>query len=125
LNVTAEDDGTPVLGLLACDSGTVRVAPDSRIEVTGLRRLGLRLRLDGEELSFAYATEPDRSDPDWTPIGPSFDATTLSDEYAAKVVAGEPEAWGFTGAFVGLWVQDLGAEGGFADYDRASYRTSG
>jgi xylan 1,4-beta-xylosidase len=31
--------------------------------------------------------------------------------------------WGFTGAFVGLWVQDLGAEGGYADFDRAVYRT--
>ncbi|WP_030443332.1 glycoside hydrolase family 43 protein [Actinoplanes subtropicus] len=125
LNVSAEDDGTPVLGLLACDSGTVRAVPDARVEVTGGRRIGLRLRLAGEELSFAYAMEPDRSEPDWTAIGPSFDATTLSDEYAATVVAGEPEAWGFTGAFAGMWVQDLGAEGGFADYDRASYRTSG
>ena len=43
----------------------------------------------------------------------------------ATVVAGEPEAWGFTGAFVGLWVQDLGAEGGYADFDRATYKTSG
>jgi xylan 1,4-beta-xylosidase len=125
LNVTAEDDGTPVLGLLTCDSGTVRAVPEARVEVAGLRRLGLKLRLEGEKLSFAYATEPDRAEPEWTAVGPSFDATTLSDEYAARVVAGEPEAWGFTGAFVGLWVQDLGAEGGFADYDRASYKTSG
>jgi xylan 1,4-beta-xylosidase len=35
---------------------------------------------------------------------------------------GEPEAWGFTGAFVGLWVQDLGADGGYADFDSATYR---
>ncbi|WP_232248292.1 beta-xylosidase family glycoside hydrolase [Streptacidiphilus rugosus] len=29
----------------------------------------------------------------------------------------------FTGAFVGLWVQDLGADGGYADFDHATYRT--
>src|SRR5689334_7732889 len=128
---TDDFDAPPGLGFSAppdgpgAGSGTVRVVPDARVEVTGLRRLGLKLRLAGEELSFAYATEPDRAEPEWTPIGPSFDATTLSDEYAAKVVAGEPEAWGFTGAFVGLWVQDLGAEGGYADFDRATYKTSG
>ena len=35
----------------------------------------------------------------------------------------EPAAWGFTGAFVGLWAQDLGREGAHADFDRATYRT--
>lgn len=44
-------------------------------------------------------------------------ATILSDEYAATLVDGEPEGWSFTGAFVGLWVQDLGAEGGYTDFD--------
>jgi xylan 1,4-beta-xylosidase len=125
LNVTAEDDGTPVLEILACDSGKIRVVPGTRVDVSGLSRLGLKVRLDGEELTFAYATDPDAAEPGWQAIGPAFDATTLSDEYAAQVVAGEPEAWGFTGAFVGLWVQDLGAEGGYADFDRASYKTSG
>jgi xylan 1,4-beta-xylosidase len=123
LNVTAEDDGTPVLGLLACDGGKVRVVDDARLDLTGVQRLGLRLELDGEALTFAYALNAD--EPAWQTFGPGFDATTLSDEYAAQVVAGEPEAWGFTGAFVGLWVQDLGAEGGYADFDRATYKTSG
>jgi xylan 1,4-beta-xylosidase len=77
----------------------------------------LRVRLDGPDLTFAWADSTD-----WQPIGPALDATTLSDEYAAKVIDGEPAAWGFTGAFVGMWVQDLGAEGGYADFDRAVYR---
>jgi xylan 1,4-beta-xylosidase len=121
LHVTADDDGRPVLDLLACDSGKVSVVPGVRRPLTGGCPVGLRARLDGPALRFAWAGRP--GDGPWQEVGPVFDATTLSDEYAATVVAGEPEAWGFTGAFLGLWVQDLGAEGGFADFDRAVYRT--
>jgi xylan 1,4-beta-xylosidase len=127
LYVTADDDGAPVLGALACDSGRVGVVPGVRQDLTGVHRVGLRLRLDGPSLTFAYTPDPDPgagSGSAWQEVGPPLDATTLSDEYAARVVAGEPEAWGFTGAFVGMWVQDLGAEGGYADFDEATYQTS-
>ena len=123
LYVTADDDGVPVLAALACDSGRVGVVPEVRQDLTGVRRVGLRVRLDGPALTFAYATDPGAASA-WREVGPALDATTLSDEYAARVVAGEPEVWGFTGAFVGMWVQDLGAEGGYADFDQATYRTS-
>jgi xylan 1,4-beta-xylosidase len=121
LHVTADDDGRPVLDLLACDSGQVSVVPAVRRPLTGGYPVGLRARFDGPALTFAWAGRPGAGP--WQDVGPAFDATTLSDEYAATVVAGEPEAWGFTGAFLGLWVQDLGAEGGYADFDRAVYRT--
>jgi xylan 1,4-beta-xylosidase len=121
LHVTADDDGRPVLDLLACDNGRVGIVPGVRRPLTGGLGVGLRARFDGPSLTFAWAGRP--GDGPWQDVGPVLDATTLSDEYAANVVAGEPEAWGFTGAFLGLWVQDLGAEGGFADFDRAAYRT--
>jgi xylan 1,4-beta-xylosidase len=121
LHVTADDDGRPVLDLLACDNGRVSVVPGVRRPLTGGLSVGLRARFDGPSLTFAWAGRP--GDGPWQDAGPALDATTLSDEYAANVVAGEPEAWGFTGAFLGLWVQDLGAEGGFADFARATYRT--
>jgi xylan 1,4-beta-xylosidase len=121
LHVTAEDDGTPVLGLLACDSGEVATVPGVRTDLTGVDRIGLRVTFDDQNLTFAYAVDPTQKD--WQDVGPVLDATTLSDEYAAKIVGSEPPVWGFTGAFTGLWVQDLGAEGGYADFDRASYRT--
>ena len=120
LHVTADDDGTPVIDLLACDSGRVGVVPGVRTALPGSEPIALRLRFNGPSLTFAYATEP-AADTGWHDAGPSLDATTLSDEYAASVVGGEPAAWGFTGAFVGLWVQDLGVEGGYADFDRAVY----
>ncbi|GIF00494.1 glycoside hydrolase family 43 protein [Paractinoplanes rishiriensis] len=119
LHVTADDDGLPVLDLLTCDSGRVAVVPGARVPLGEGVRLALRVRLDGPDLSFAWARDGEAQ---WRAAGPALDATTLSDEYAANVADGEPEAWGFTGAFVGLWVQDLGAEGGYADFDRAIYR---
>jgi len=122
LHVTADDDGSAVLDVLCCDSGRVTAAAGTRTPLGDVRRLGLRLRFDGPALTFAYTTSPG-AEAVWQEIGQTFDATTLSDEYAVTMVPGEPEAWGFTGAFVGLWVQDLGAEGGYADFDRAFYAT--
>ena len=120
LHVTADDDGAPVVDLLASDSGRVAVVPGVRTALPGSGRIGLRLRLDGPSLTFAYAPRSST----WHDAGPVLDATTLSDEYAAHEVDGEPAAWGFTGAFVGLWVQDLGAEGCYADFDSATYDAS-
>jgi xylan 1,4-beta-xylosidase len=119
LYVTADDDGRAVLEILSSDSGRITTRPESRVDVSGVYRLGLRVRFDGPVLRFAYSLGAR-----WRDLGVELDATILSDEHAAQVVDGEPAAWGFTGAFVGLWVQDLGAEGGFADFDRAGYRSS-
>lgn len=119
LYATTDDDGRPVLEALTCDTGRITRHDTPRVDLAGVDRLGLRVTLDGPELTFAYATSPGS----WQEVGLSLDATILSDEHAALKAEGEPEVWGFTGAFVGLWVQDLGAEGGYADFDSASYRT--
>ncbi|SDS46640.1 glycoside hydrolase family 43 protein [Actinoplanes derwentensis] len=120
LHVTADDDGTAVLDVLCCDSGHVTAAPGLRTPLEDpARPVEMRVRLDGPALTFAYKPGPGP----WHTLDRTFDATTLSDEYAATKAPGEPEAWGFTGAFVGLWVQDLGAEDCWADFDRAVYRT--
>jgi xylan 1,4-beta-xylosidase len=116
---TADDDGTPVLNLVRCDSGTISVVPEVSADLTGVDRLGLRVTFDGPSLAFAFTT----ADAKWQDAGPVYDATTLSDEYAATVAPGEPPVWGFTGAFAGLWVQDLGAEGGYADFEHARFTT--
>lgn len=119
LHVTLDDDGERVLDLLTCDSGRVESAPGARVALPGDGPVRMRVRFDGPSLFFSYAVDG----ADWQRIGPELDATTLSDEYAAHAAEGEPEAWGFTGAFVGMWAHDLGAEGGFADFGRAAYRS--
>jgi xylan 1,4-beta-xylosidase len=121
LYVTADDDGRTRLRVLSCDAGQRTVHPGSDVDVTGMARIGLRVTFDGPVLRLAYA--PDGAG-GWRDLPAELDATILSDEHASRHEPGEPEAWGFTGAFVGLWVQDLGADGGYADFDSATYTVS-
>ncbi|MEV4417986.1 family 43 glycosylhydrolase, partial [Catellatospora sp. NPDC049609] len=115
--LTRADDGRRTLEVLSSDSGKRVAHPELTVDATGVDRVGLRVECDGPALRFAY----DLGD-GWLELPAVFDATILSDEHAARVVDGEPAAWGFTGAFLGLWVQDLGADGAYADFDLAVYR---
>jgi xylan 1,4-beta-xylosidase len=73
--------------------------------------VGLRLTFDGPVLRFAIDAGDGFRD-----LGVEADPTILSDEYALEVVEGQIRAFGFTGAFAGLWVQDLAHEGAAADF---------
>lgn len=114
--IARADDGRRTLEVLSCVSGRLTGYPQMAVDVSAAKRVGLRVNLDVPILQFAY----DLGD-GWQPIPQIFDATTLSDEHAAIMIDGEPAAWGFTGAFLGLWVQDLGGDGAYADFDYASY----
>ncbi len=116
LYLTRADDGRTVLELLSCDSGRRTAYPELTVDTGGARRVGLRVRFDGPALHFAY----DLGD-GWRELPVTLDATILSDEHAAQIVDGEPAAWGFTGALLGLWVQDIGGDGHYADFDHATY----
>jgi xylan 1,4-beta-xylosidase len=122
LYVTAADNGRPVLELMSCDRGVRTQPPGCRVELTGAGQISLRVTYDGPVVRFAYQLPGGTG---WQELPAEVDATILSDEHAAQLADGEPEAWGFTGAFAGLWVQDLGADGGYADFDAATYRTFG
>ncbi|MEW9552188.1 glycoside hydrolase family 43 protein [Nonomuraea sp. NPDC050783] len=67
----------------------------------------LRVEFDGPAVRFNH--------------GPDLDATILSDEYADEFSDGMARAFGFTGAFVGFWVQDLAGEGCSARFERIAY----
>jgi xylan 1,4-beta-xylosidase len=118
--LTASDDGRRVLELLSCDRGVRTPHPGCQVDLTGVDRVRLRVTFDGPVLRFAYASAASTG---WRQLPAELDATILSDEHAAQFATGEPEAWGFTGAFAGLWVQDLGGDGGYADFDAAAHRT--
>lgn len=117
LYLTRADDGRVVLELLSCDRGRRTAHPDLTVDVGGAVRVGLRARFDGPAVRFGYDLGAG-----WRELPVDLDATILSDEHAALVIDGEPAAWGFTGAFLGLWVQDLGGDGVHADFDEATYR---
>jgi xylan 1,4-beta-xylosidase len=115
-----------VLELMTCDTGRRTRYTDCRVDVTEADRVRLRVDFAGPVLRFAYAVlgpvAGGGAGEQWRELPAEPDATILSDEHAARFEEGEPEVWGFTGAFVGLWVQDLGADGGFADFDSATYQ---
>lgn len=115
--VTVDGEGRRVLEVLSCDGGTRRAHPEARVDVTGAGRVGISVALDGPVLRFAY-----RIADKWRSLPVELDASILSDEAAARITPGEPEAWGFTGAFFGLWVQDLGGDGIHADFDEIRYK---
>ncbi|MNB74290.1 Beta-xylosidase [compost metagenome] len=73
-------------------------------------RIHLRVLVDHDRLQFAYSLHEDG---EFEPIGPVFDASTLSDEACR-------EGW-FTGAFVGICCQDLTGFRKAADFDYFEY----
>jgi xylan 1,4-beta-xylosidase len=118
VHVTADDQGRPVLRVASCDRGAVTVDEAGQEPLDDTVRLRLGLDIDGAVLRFRYDTGPG-----WRPIGPSLDATVLSDEHAEDIEGGQIRAMGFTGAFVGLWAWDLTGRGLPADFDEAAFRT--
>ncbi|WP_017589028.1 glycoside hydrolase family 43 protein [Nocardiopsis ganjiahuensis] len=108
-------------GVLSSDRGRVREVGE-RVDVRGWERFHLRAEIDGAELRFALS--PDGRE--WTSVGGVLDASILSDDYAEERAADGETAtvWGFTGAFLGLWVHDLTGTGCHADFDFATYRGS-
>ncbi|GAA2877504.1 xylan 1,4-beta-xylosidase [Actinoplanes cyaneus] len=88
--------------LTGCDHGRREVL----FHGTGSPRR-LELAFDGPVLRFAA---------DGTDLGVTADATVLSDEHAVEHLGDQVFALGFTGAMVGLWVQDLAHEGCHADF---------
>ncbi|WP_410812692.1 glycoside hydrolase family 43 protein [Micromonospora sp. 067-2] len=115
LHLTWRDTVGPVVDLLSCRRGRLRHL-DQPVPVTGA--VGLHAALDGADLRLGHGAP--EAEPTWWPE--TFDATILSDEHATEIVDGVAEVWGFTGAFFGLWVQDLTGGGAYADFDLARYR---
>ncbi|OON73884.1 glycoside hydrolase family 43 protein [Streptomyces tsukubensis] len=118
--VSRDDAGRTVLSLLSSDDGRRVPQPDADVVVPTGAPVDLRLTLEGAEVHFEYRLGTGR----WSALGPRLDATILSDEYAGEKHApdGRAASPAFTGAFLGLWVQDIGADGAHADFDHATYQ---
>ncbi|WP_459171093.1 beta-xylosidase family glycoside hydrolase, partial [Streptomyces scabiei] len=119
LYVTAEDDGSPALRVLSCEAGKPTAHP-SRVPLEAGRPVLLRAEFDGPDLHFSY----DAGSGGLHAPGPCLDATVLSDEHADEFHDGQLRVLGFTGAMVGLWVQDLDGAGVHADFAHATYRAA-
>ncbi|MFC4113113.1 glycoside hydrolase family 43 protein [Nonomuraea zeae] len=99
---------TDGLVLTGSDRGT------RTVHYTGEAASRLAVEFDGPVLRFSR---------DGQAIPVELDATILSDEHADEILDGQIRAFGCTGAFVGLWVQDLAGEGCRATFDNPVYRT--
>jgi len=110
------DGERAVLELVTSDRGVRTV--HARIDAAAHAECPVQLRVafDGPRVRFAYAW-----DGSWSTVPVDLDATILSDEHADDIVDGQVRTLGFTGAFVGLWVQDLAAHSRWADFDHATY----
>jgi len=83
----------------------------------------LRAETNGRHVTFAWSPDPAGPAPAaWIPIGPSLDASLLSDEYATRSVSDRITDWGYTGAVFALAAQDLTSARLHADFELFEYR---
>lgn len=110
LRTTCHESGRRTLGIVVSDRGEPSEPLPKEIDVEDWPLCHLGVRVEYRSLQFRCSADGR----DWISVGPVFDATRLSDEY--------PGGFAFTGAFVGISVQDLGGEGHHADFDYFEYR---
>jgi xylan 1,4-beta-xylosidase len=78
----------------------------------------LKADLHYEKLQFYFSKDGET----WTAIGPVLDASKISDDHAELKAEGILLDQGFTGAFIGICVQDLSGQRKYADFDYFTYR---
>jgi xylan 1,4-beta-xylosidase len=97
------------LGIVTCDNGLYDEFTEYEVSLNGKKDCYLRAEFDNGILQFSYSFD----EKSWKKIGPSFDATRLSDEYCNEGC--------FTGTFVGLCCQDISGTRHHADFDFFEY----
>ena len=110
LRVTHHEKLGKILGIVLTDDGVYDEPADSQIAINDWKQIFLRATVDGERLQFGAS--PDGKV--WQNIGPALDYSKLSDDYGSTLR--------FTGAMVGLCVQDLGGTSAVADFDYFDYQ---
>ena len=115
LAVTAHSDGQRELLIMnaAADNPTGRLSyPVDPVQIPNTGKIRLALTIKNARLQFFYALEGQ----DLQKIGPTFDASILSDEGSIASGGGC-----FTGAFVGICAQDINGTANTADFHYFTY----
>ncbi|MBD5460119.1 MAG: glycoside hydrolase family 43 protein, partial [Lachnospiraceae bacterium] len=105
-----DTDGRKTLGVLYNINGEISF-PGQEVDITGVKRVHLRIEVKEEQMRFYYACEEEKG---FLPIGEQYDITTLSDECCREGC--------FTGTFVGICCQDTSGCRKYADFDYFEYR---
>lgn len=117
LSVTAHSDGQRELLIMnaAADNPTGRLSyPVAPIRIPNTGDIRLAVTIKDARLQFSYALE---GADEFTDIGPTFDASVLSDEASVASKGGC-----FTGAFVGMCAQDINGTALPADFNYFQYQ---
>ena len=116
LAVTAHSNGQRELLIMS----SLASFPDGRlsfpadpVKIPDIGKVALRMRVHDSRLQFSYAME---GDGEFKPVGPTLDASILSDE-----CGGHGEHGSFTGAFVAIAAHDLNGTAMPADFSYLSY----
>jgi xylan 1,4-beta-xylosidase len=113
LYLTWEEDRGRCIDIISSKDGVTEFLLDEKLRIPDIGMYYLKAKIYYDRLQFYHSV----NGKDWTPIGPEYDYSTLSDEF---------EAWGgdahFTGSFVGLCCQDLSGRRNAADFDYFEYR---
>ncbi|KQO16681.1 glycoside hydrolase family 43 protein [Paenibacillus sp. Leaf72] len=105
------------LGIMSSDRSVYDEPLEQPVSIDGAERCYLKAEVRHEALQFYYSL----AGAAWQPIGPVLDASKISDENAELVKDGIALDQGFTGAFIGICVQDLSGRGKYADFDYFKY----
>ena len=118
LHISRDEQLGKCLNIMFSDRGEYDEALDAPVSVEGWTRVYLKASLHYEQLQFWYSRDGET----WLPIGPVLDASIISDENSETLIGGRLIDQGFTGAFLGICVQDLSGQGQYADFDYFTYR---
>ncbi|WNS41913.1 glycoside hydrolase family 43 protein [Paenibacillus sp. MMS20-IR301] len=109
------------VGIMSSSRGVYDEPLAAPVSTQGWTRCHLKAVIDHESLQFYYSKDA----VEWQPVGGTLDAATISDENAEWVKDGFALDQGFTGAFLGICVQDLSGRRLHADFDYFTYRETG
>jgi xylan 1,4-beta-xylosidase len=110
LRITYDEARGRVLGVVLTDDGAYQELAESEIVVNDWKDFFLRVTVDFLKLQFSAS--PDGKS--WREVGRVLDASKLSDDYGTGLH--------FTGAMVGVCVQDVGGSRLHADFDYFEYQ---
>jgi len=123
LNIFGNDDGSKkLLNIISCDKFVTTESLETPIDITGHSRVYLKADFNRKKLQFYFASEISGDEPqedEWQKIGDILDGSILSDDYVQDAENRYRPA--FTGAFVGMCVQDLTGQKMHADFDWWKY----
>ncbi|WP_214481919.1 glycoside hydrolase family 43 protein [Bacillus sp. SM2101] len=105
------------IGLISSDKGRYNELSFQKVSVGESANIFFKITVDHQNLQFYYSEDSVR----WEKIGPELDASILSDDYITNYEDGSATELAFTGAFIGMAVQDLTGQQKHADFDYFKY----